>query len=39
MVWTPREQMYAENLKVNDEELSALKKLLVSELDKIMPKY
>jgi hypothetical protein len=28
MVWTPREQMYAENLKVNDEELSALKKII-----------
>ncbi|AYV69855.1 HIT family protein [Niallia circulans] len=37
--WTPRDQMYAENVKPNAEELSAMKKLLVSELDKIMTSY
>ncbi|MBS4203621.1 HIT family protein [Lederbergia citrea] len=34
--WTPKEQMYAENVKPNDEELETLKSLLLSELDKLI---
>lgn len=34
--WTPRERMYAENVKPNEEELVALKSLLLRELDKLI---
>ncbi|WP_112179859.1 MULTISPECIES: HIT family protein [Paraliobacillus] len=34
--WTPRDQMYAENIKPNDKELERLKSVLLSELDNLV---